>query len=437
MKKKLAVLFAFLLCTTVIYPVVAEEIETETTETETTEATEVPEATENPEVEMEAPEVRSGVDVTDDFTDPVLREFVVENYGTDGVVLDTDLAGVSSINARDMGIQSLDGIQHFVSIVTIDFAGNDLGDLSFENFPASALNVYLADANITSIDTTGGENIRVLTLTKNPFPTIDLAPLTSLYSINMSQMSREFTTVDFSVAPWIEGVTLKSCWIVDLDLSMLDNLESLMIGGSGIRNLKLPSAIDGGDMITFMIENILVEHVDYAPATATSWRTNSMRPLKEIKINAEGYPYIELHEDSVITNLDTLNANGEDFVYDAAASTLTWVASQDAQEFYDQFNREILFSNSSSTTRAAAQPLTGYYIFFPLPAPPTETIYHTVNFLDCDGEIVAQAWPADGDNATAPSGYSYDASTITNITFSKDVSPLNCSAGFAIPNTGR
>ncbi|MFV0479091.1 MAG: InlB B-repeat-containing protein, partial [Anaerorhabdus sp.] len=63
--------------------------------------------------------------------------------------------------------------------------------------------------------------------------------------------------------------------------------------------------------------------------------------------------------------------------------------------------------------------------------------YHTVNFLDCEGNIVGQAWPQPGENVTGPSGYTYGADELVNITFSKDVKPTNCSGGFTIPNTGR
>ncbi len=65
------------------------------------------------------------------------------------------------------------------------------------------------------------------------------------------------------------------------------------------------------------------------------------------------------------------------------------------------------------------------------------SMYYTVNFNDCSGNLIAQDWVQMGETAKGPSGYTYDLSEIQNISNSKDVDPLNCSGGFAIPTTGR
>lgn len=64
-----------------------------------------------------------------------------------------------------------------------------------------------------------------------------------------------------------------------------------------------------------------------------------------------------------------------------------------------------------------------------------EDTTYTVNFYDCEKEIVGQDWVNEGGNATPPSGYTYAYNEYTNVNTNRDVFALNCSGGFLIPNT--
>ncbi len=430
MKKKILVMLTLILCAVIIYPVTAEEtVENETTNEVT-------------------PETRSGVDITSDFTDPIFRQFVTDKYGTDGVVLDTDVASVLTIEMinytfENSVVQDLSGIEHFAALKELSIIGANLGDISVTDFANTLEILFLYNSKVTSLNTSGGgENITHLTISKNPIGSIDLSPLQSLNQFFAEDMPPALTELDLCVAPELERFRINNSYVERLDLSACQTINVIQITGSEVSELILPDTYLVGVFdkpSVLSISGTRLEHLVNAPYEAFSiWESDNLRPLKEIKINENGNPYIEVHDDSYIVNLDELNANGEDFIWDREASpvTVTWVASTDPQAFYDQYNKEILFSNQRPAARGAYQPLEGYYELIPTSVEP-QGVYHTVNFLDCDGNLVGQAWPEDGGNATPPAGYNYDASLITNVTSSRDVSPLDCPTGFTIPNTGR
>ncbi|MFV0480288.1 MAG: hypothetical protein ACK5LZ_06955 [Anaerorhabdus sp.] len=66
-----------------------------------------------------------------------------------------------------------------------------------------------------------------------------------------------------------------------------------------------------------------------------------------------------------------------------------------------------------------------------------KTVYHTVNFLDCAGNMVGQAWAISGESVEGPKGYHYGTDELNNIHYSKDINPINCSGNFSVPNTGK
>lgn len=485
MKKKILIFLTLILLTTVVYPVVAEEIvsteETVTTAepevtpeatvdpevtiepevstdpevTPTPEATTEPEATLQPEVTTE-PEVMQEAavlmiaiepyvaDITSAFVDPAFRQYVVETYGTGGVVMDTDLSSVTTLVASGLAIQDISGIEYFTSLQTVDLSVNNLGTVSLSDFPQTVVSLNISNSNVSTLDTVGGGNITTLTISQNPLASIDLSNLTSLITFTAGDMTPALTSIDFSVAPWIEFVSLYSSYIPILDLGMLTNLKGINISGSETGELILATTSTSKNFAPFLVNGSRVEQVTYQPGTATVWGSNDLRPWKEILIDEDGHPYIELHRNSYVANLSALNANGTQFVFSSVNNVrrVTWVASTDPQAFYDQYNLQIQFMNFRPF-REFESPYRGFYELVPPviiePEHIPDPVYYTVNFLDCDGKLVGQDWPQEGMNATAPEGYVYSSQELMSITFSKDVSPTSCSVegGYKVPPTGR
>lgn len=435
MKKTMLTLLAFTLCSSLpIYSISAEE-------------------TEIIKEEIELLTTTEDVDVTDDFKDPALRQFVVDNYGSDGRVMASDLSEVIDFSPQGLGIQDLSGIQHFTKVKYFYLVENNLGEVSLSDFPASAEEIVLHSSNVTSIDTTGGENVTSLEISNNPLSSIDLSLMPSLTIFSADDMSREFREIDFSKNPLLKYVSLLSTFIEYLDLSMAQNLKGVSISDSTISELILPETVTEEYFHMFETARTPIEHINAMPYGAMDWITFDMIPVKEVLTNEEGYPYIELHEKSVIDNLDELNADQEVFIYDEKASTLTWVGGMDAEEFVKKYDGVISFQNSipyntpSSYLTLYQHPLMGFYDLkisgrsFPLvDIPEKDPQTFEVKFLDCNNKIVKQEEVEEGKDATAPSGNTYDKSSILEITSDKEIKPINCStgsSGYVVPNTGR
>ncbi len=136
---------------------------------------------------------------------------------------------------------------------------------------------------------------------------------------------------------------------------------------------------------------------------------------------------LDLDIDRVVEQGDTLRVNiNPDEGYHVIEVYINGVQADD--EFVSKLNSTGFYEIQNISNNIDATVIFGAS---------THGAIHTVNFLDCNGELIGQAWPADGMNAQGPSGYDYNNSELTNITYSKDVRPINCSGGFVIPNTGR
>ncbi len=62
---------------------------------------------------------------------------------------------------------------------------------------------------------------------------------------------------------------------------------------------------------------------------------------------------------------------------------------------------------------------------------------YTINFYDCNNMLISQSWVDSSTTAESPKEYQYEESLLKKVTKNLDMYPLNCDAGFKIPNTGK
>ncbi len=379
------------------------------------------------------------MDVTADFEDLNFRKWVVENYGDGTKVTAGDLATVGpQISPINLGIESLAGLEHFSQVITLNLTGSNFPTFNLADLPDRIKNLTITNSNISVLNTEGGHFIEQLTINGNPLTELDLAPLTSVFTLNAQQL-KDITEIDFSVAPQLKTITLNgTSSLTTIDVSAQVNMNNFSVTGVNVRELKLPVEAAGKGFFVFAVAKTELEHVENAPASAYFWNTGGQEVKKELMLNDSNQYYIQMHAKSIITEENLAIFEEGEVVFDPEKATLTWVNEEDPETIIATYDGQVLFNNDIGAQR----PLTGRYILMP-PAPKPEPeekeedIYHTVNFRNCEGEIIGQAWPLDGTDITSPNGYVYETSVLTNVTFSKDVTPVNCSGGFVIPNTGR
>lgn len=134
----------------------------------------------------EEPVVVEGVDINEEnFPDANFRNWLLsQSYGTDAVITDAEMAGITKIVARGCGIENLTGIQFFTELTELDVSNSE------EMHPAEQWN------HISSIDLSGNTKLRVLWLDNNQIASIDLSPCSDLRKLGIN--NNLLTTLDVS-----------------------------------------------------------------------------------------------------------------------------------------------------------------------------------------------------------------------------------------------
>jgi len=143
------------------------------------------------------------------FADPgleaAIREAIGKKYGD---ILDTDLLGLTTLDARYHNIVNLEGIEHLVDLTDLDLYGNDIVDIA----PLSGL--------------TG---LRTLILTRNEI--VDIAPLSPLTNL------RELELRNNQIRN-IEPLVNNPAFAGDADIALSFNPLPLQPGSPEMHNIE-------------------------------------------------------------------------------------------------------------------------------------------------------------------------------------------------------
>ncbi len=234
-------------------------------------------------------------------------------------------------------------------------------------------------------------------------------------------------TVDLAGARKLENVTFSDTQLTSLDLTGL-TLKTVMINGSPISDFKMD---EGQKLVVFLTYGGEIETFPHPPVSADWLDGSEQAPRKEVVVLEDGRKQITIASTSALDE----RTIGFDGVYDAETNTITWGADVSMEDILTQ-NIPFKWNIGPLTILSGTYVLEGKIEKEPEPEVDPVAV-HTVNFYDCDGNLVGQDWPSDGENAKGPAGYTYGSTELTNITYSKDIKPTSCFSGeFAIPNTG-
>lgn len=194
------------------------------------------------------------------FPDENFRSWLLEQeYGTDGVLTDEEIAGIQSISLFNNGIHSLKGIEHFTALTDLYCTLNDLDSLDVSGC-----------TGLTSL------NCQVCGLTS-----LDLSKNTALYRLIC--VGNELTSLDVSNHSALEYLTCYGNRLTTINLSgctalsMLD-FTSNQIKGAGMDSLveSLPMLVDGSSRWMYVIgssedEQNEMTKAQVAAAKAKGW----------------------------------------------------------------------------------------------------------------------------------------------------------------------
>ena len=120
------------------------------------------------------------------FPDENFRNWLSsQTYGSDGVLTDEEIAGVSEINVDSKGIQNLKGIEYFTALTKLSCQRNSLASFDIsKNTLLTYLHCY--SNGMTSLDVTNNTALTELDCKRNGLTSLDVTKNTALKVLNCS-----------------------------------------------------------------------------------------------------------------------------------------------------------------------------------------------------------------------------------------------------------
>ncbi len=154
------------------------------------------------------------------FPDTNFRTFLLsQSYGSDGVITDAEIAGITKINVNKKNIQSLKGIEFFTNLEQLRAESNQL----------------------TAIDVSKNTLLTLLNLTTNQLTTLDISKNLALTRVHVSE--NQLTELDVSKQTALESVECQNNQLTTLVLSNNPNLNFLECYNNNIKDAAMDALI--------------------------------------------------------------------------------------------------------------------------------------------------------------------------------------------------
>ena len=218
------------------------------------------------------------IDATN-FPDENFRNWLLaQNYGADGKLTDTEIAGVEEIEVYDNNIADLTGIAYFTNLNALNCSLNQLTTLDVSNNTALTF-MDCSENQLTTLDLSKNTALNVLYCYNNQLTALDVSKNTALYILDCSRNQlkaldvsnntylnilycgdNQLTALDVSNNTELSGIKCNGNQLTVLDVStnaLLNYFECYdnAIRGEGMKTLvnSLPtfSADSGGSLVVY------------------------------------------------------------------------------------------------------------------------------------------------------------------------------------------
>ena len=174
----------------------------------------------------------------DNFPDETFREYLRTKFDKDGNgALNTDERNaVTKIDVDGKGIETLEGIQHFLKLETLWCSDNQLTKLDVTQNKALQ-ELDCAENQLTSLDVTQNEALQELDCSKNNLNSLDVSRNTALLDLNCSQ--NNLTSLDVGNNAALINLV---CWknqLTSLDVSNNPELKFLNCDQNQLTSLNV------------------------------------------------------------------------------------------------------------------------------------------------------------------------------------------------------
>ena len=198
------------------------------------------------------------------FPDEKFRSYLLsQDYGWDEKLTDSEIAGLRMMSVWSKGIQSLQGIEYFTALLTLDCSDNQLTSLDVsKNTALIKLDCY--KNQLTSLDVSGCTALTELYCYENQLTLLDVSNNTALKTLDCSD--NQLTSLDVSKNTALEYLFCYWNQLASLDVSKntaltylycSDNqLTSLDVSNTALTNLYCYSNKIQGAAMDALVESL-------------------------------------------------------------------------------------------------------------------------------------------------------------------------------------
>ena len=173
------------------------------------------------------------------FPDANFRSYLLsQNYGTDGVLTNAEIADIGYIYLLFENIENLKGIEFFTSLTYLDCSGNKLSSLDVSN-NTRLLTLYCDNNQLTTINVSGCSALNRFTCGHNQLNTLDLSKNTNLKYLDCSY--NLFGFLDVSKNTNLKNLYCRDNQLSSIDVSYNSMLEYFDCSGNQLTSLDLSS----------------------------------------------------------------------------------------------------------------------------------------------------------------------------------------------------
>jgi hypothetical protein len=227
------------------------------------------------------------------FPDDIFRNWILhQEYGTDGILTDIEIANVTYISVSNKGIQSMKGIEFFTALTTLWCEKNKLTSLDVSQNTALTwlvcsdnqltvvdvskntmlYSLHCANNQLATLDVTQNTVLSQLDCSNNQLMKLDLSKNTEM--INLTCDRNQLTTLDVSNNTALTYLDCSDNQMTTLDMSMNTELEYLYCDSNQLttldmsKNKKLAQLMCYRNRINGARMDVLVESLPYNVITS-------------------------------------------------------------------------------------------------------------------------------------------------------------------------
>ena len=171
------------------------------------------------------------------FPDANFRNFLLsQSYGSDRVLTDEEIAGITSLSLALKNISDLTGIGYFTALKQLYCGGNQLTSLDLSHNTALT-KLACGNNRLTALDVSHNTALTYLNCSRNPLDSLDVSHNTALEELQC--YSNGLTSLDLSQNTALEYLECADNQLTSLDLSQNTALGSLDCAGNQLTSLDL------------------------------------------------------------------------------------------------------------------------------------------------------------------------------------------------------